>query len=813
MKNEEIQFNFEKINFEEKTKNDKIFLSKKHFKSSNLNYEDFEDGLNVSEIEKYEDDNKFLKRTKNINNNNNNMNIDEDFSEDLDNSNESEMTSRKFSDSIHIDFLNDKTNNNNDKKFKKTKTKEDLNNTPLPLFDCIYCTNEKIVFNNFINNSLSDKYLFLTSIYDMNDLNKLISYQPLIDKNGKNNKLLNIVIKNTEYISQFICQKNNIIYFKSNLFNNLCEQYKAEYQRLIKQKLEEKLVRKKIDFYFKGMNIITKNSVNNKCLFNSTNSLINYYSSLSGIVEPIPQNLIYIKNNCTIASGSNNSINFNSLSLNNNENNKENNNLLDDAVEKIEKKDESANYAEDKDEIMDFLKFDLTRKISKNDIKWDNKYYDIYNPEISSDENEEIVQNNNNHNLVLNNNKFIANNNKYLDNNINKVEIRYNKFQLKNPTFKSNKQTIDKFHDNKSSLEKTIKNHYVVKDSKNNTTIMKDINSNINRSQGLKNLLNQKYGISFIKSFNSSSTIDNSYNINRNSFGSKNKNKIYDNKFKNKKNSIKYNSNHNKIDYNNNSSKNKTNYSIGVSIPSKLNTSFKSNNFKKYNCSNTGAYFKKKNNNIIYDYKLKNKRNRINIHKNSIKASSYFQNKSITYKYNSNANKKKKNRINKYGNISHLNINKSNYYKNKKKEHNKNCKSYNKNSIKKNYIDYNLLDSKENKSLFYNNSNNNCLKDKNIPLKSGFYFTSNKFVKNSNINNNYNNNYNNNNKLHHNKSIIFQNNTNNISNSSSNGKIIFGNQNNSSVFNNNFEKKIIKQYYHINNKNTNKTDFYFKRKK
>ena len=54
------------------------------------------------------------------------------------------------------------------------KEKKILDNTPLPIFNCIYCTDAKIVFNHYINNYLSDNYLFLTSIYDMNCLNKLI---------------------------------------------------------------------------------------------------------------------------------------------------------------------------------------------------------------------------------------------------------------------------------------------------------------------------------------------------------------------------------------------------------------------------------------------------------------------------------------------------------------------------------------------------------------------------------------------------------------------------------------------------------------
>ena len=127
--------------------------------------------------------------------------------------------------------------------------------------------------------------------------------------------------------------------------------------------------------------------MNNKYLFNSTNSLINNFNTLCGLVESVQQNIVNNNIKNVYSSCSNNSINFNSLSLNNNEfgynsNCKENN--LDYIVENIEKKEESLNDVDDKDEIIDFFKFDLVRKISKNDVKWDNKYYNIWNPDISS---------------------------------------------------------------------------------------------------------------------------------------------------------------------------------------------------------------------------------------------------------------------------------------------------------------------------------------------------------------------------------------------------------------------------------------------
>lgn len=96
-----------------------------------------------------------------------------------------------------------------------------------------------------MNKILSDKYLFLTSKYDIDDLTKLILQQPLIDKNDKKEKLLNLIIKNTEYIKEFFPKEKNFFYFKSQVFNNLCDKYNNENQRSFKQKLEDTLVRKK----------------------------------------------------------------------------------------------------------------------------------------------------------------------------------------------------------------------------------------------------------------------------------------------------------------------------------------------------------------------------------------------------------------------------------------------------------------------------------------------------------------------------------------------------------------------------------------
>ena len=87
--------------------------------------------------------------------------------------------------------LEDLNNINNiiTKKRQKLK-KEELNNIPIPIFSCIYCSNEKVSFNHMINKILEQKYFLLTSLYDIKIINKLIS----------NPKIPDLIKKDFEYI-------------------------------------------------------------------------------------------------------------------------------------------------------------------------------------------------------------------------------------------------------------------------------------------------------------------------------------------------------------------------------------------------------------------------------------------------------------------------------------------------------------------------------------------------------------------------------------------------------------------------------------
>ena len=710
MKNEDKNLNSQ-LSFEEENLNlDQISKSKNNLEIKEGFFKGFDIDLNLSNI--INNDNNEIKKENDLENNKylENESIDfENFDKiNITNGNEEESSLHN----IQIDL-------NNKNKNKKIRTKEDLNNTPLPIFDCLYCTNEKIVFQHFINENLSDKYLLQTSIYDINDLDRIISNKRLINKEEKSEKILNLVIKNMEYIKEYISKEKSINYFKSNIFNGLCQKSEFDNHKLFIQKIEDSIVRKKKDFYFKGINKIPKNSINNKCLFNSTNSLINNFNALSGLVEPVPQiNANNIKNNFTIGTCSNNSINFNSLSLNNNEFNyycKDNNNL-DYIVEKIEKNEESVNYVDDKEVFLNFFKFDLSRKITKKDLKWENKYYNVWNPDISSDfDDNDIEENNlnikaNNLNIINKENKEQNTNNQYLMPNkiINKSMgyIKYNIPKKNNLifTFNKNKGKIL----NKSKYLEINKNKSINFNISNNKNNFKNsINNNKSRNRGINtNSKKTKTNMNINKSYQlkkypkfSNKFINNYYNYNNNNLDKQNKNLLSSITYLKNLSSSTYNNNINKsanfvgksrkkINYKiNNEQKNistkslqyisstnndsSTNYSIGISINLKSNSSIKSNGiincFNQKKISNFIIDKNKSHNNLNY----LNKNNPKKTIQNRVKINKLFNNIDIldlnSLRAKSNYNKQKTSRIiSKRKNQNQNAKNNFNIYKNNK---------------------------------------------------------------------------------------------------------------------------------------------------
>ena len=370
------------------------------------------------------------------------------------------------------DYSFDKENNKKNSKEKKIKKKkkikkEELNNIPLPIFSCIFCCNEIVSFRHLSNEIISNKYLFQTSIYDIKQLDFLISGK--INKKIDNDKLLDIILNNFENIKEFINGDKINNFFKSKKFKTRCEYNKLLIKNKFRTKFEEKVNKKKKDFYFKeikGTYKISKNSLNNKCLFN-TNSLINNYSSLAGLIpkeSELIHNLAEKQNNSITSSHLSNinihgNMNKNEIGLIGKDNNKH---YVENIVEKIDKNVES--------DIFDFLgENDLKRKINKKDIEWEDTYYDINNPIIKDDEiNNQLFSEEDNILEIINQreNKNKNNHNKNIYNKHNTIN------NIKSITINSeNKSNIKMsiFNNSKSLASTNTSSNIIMKDKENKT--------------------------------------------------------------------------------------------------------------------------------------------------------------------------------------------------------------------------------------------------------------------------------------------------------------------------------------------------------
>ena len=261
-------------------------------------------------------------------------------------------------------------------KNKKKLTKEDLNNIPLPIFSCIYCSNEKLSFNHFSNEILANNYSLMTSIYDIKELNKIFSNAYLIDKDDKNDKLESIIIQNTEYINKYYTlDEIKKFLIQINDDKKYFEMHQKQYIQKISdilnkikiKKIQNDLkkipsITKKINQYHSFNNNNINNIINNSTITNSTDRLNelhfnnnnkknnpNFNQTISNL--SVSSFINYIDNNCLKE--------------------KENRFKLDDIIEQIEKNSN-----------IEYSGFDLSRKIKREDIDWENGYYNIWSPII-----------------------------------------------------------------------------------------------------------------------------------------------------------------------------------------------------------------------------------------------------------------------------------------------------------------------------------------------------------------------------------------------------------------------------------------------
>lgn len=104
---------------------------------------------------------------------------------DMNNNDNTNQKNLSFSDMSSIDHEEDETLieiqdiSESPSKRKRKLTKEDLETIPLPLFECMYCSNELITFEHLSKQVLSKKYLLLTSIFDMQEIASLMKQSPM----------------------------------------------------------------------------------------------------------------------------------------------------------------------------------------------------------------------------------------------------------------------------------------------------------------------------------------------------------------------------------------------------------------------------------------------------------------------------------------------------------------------------------------------------------------------------------------------------------------------------------------------------------
>ena len=519
-------------------------------------------------------------------------------------------------------FIKENNGNINNKKLSekkyKTKTKikkEELNNIPLPIFSCIYCCNEVISFKHLSNEVISNKYLLQTSIYDIKQLDFLISGK--ISDKVNNDKLLNIILSYNENLKEFLNNAETNNFFNSGKFKTRCEYNKAIITRKFKNKLEEKINKKKKDFYFKevkGTYKISKNSLFNKGLFNS-NSLINNYSSFAGLIpkeSEIIHNLAEKKNNSIASSHLSNinihgNMNKNEIGLIGKDNNKH---YVENIIEKIDKNVES--------DIFDFLGENiLKRKINKKDIDWEETYYDVNNPIIEEDEiaNKKVFdeddvleiintsenKNENNHNKIANNKQSTINNSKHITiNSENKSNMKMSIFNNSKSLASTNTSSniIMKDKDNKT-LSILMNKNKVLNNENNSILSPKHKNIILNNvtkttkkyveSNSFKKIFGNGKSCLDLKNIHKKILFNHTLNINRDfnkSSNNKHRQINLDIKFSNlniKENNIfAYNIDKNKIQCNNSNSNNKNYQKYRLLL----------DNYKKTEISNNNTYEK-----------------------------------------------------------------------------------------------------------------------------------------------------------------------------------------------------------------------------
>ena len=154
--------------------------------------------------------------------------------------NEAKISELKFATSININLTVEKKDIKKDSSPKKAikRKKIDLNTTPIPLFECIYCSNEKIPFKYMSQNIISDKYLYNCSPIEYQNISIIISSFLIYNfaRNYKINSIVNMIVNYTEYLNKSYQKNSSEQYLKA--YSQNIKKNEHKFKPYLKYKLQ-----------------------------------------------------------------------------------------------------------------------------------------------------------------------------------------------------------------------------------------------------------------------------------------------------------------------------------------------------------------------------------------------------------------------------------------------------------------------------------------------------------------------------------------------------------------------------------------------
>lgn len=281
---------------------------------------------------------------------------------------------------------------------KRKRNKDELNTTPLPIFECFHCASEKVSFSIISNNIITDKYLYGCSPFDYFRITEILNSKLLVE-NSINNSNISF-IKN-----KIFSDENNMSFSFRNNFGEIdketkimiktiidnTEYLKAEYKYEVSCHLLKTI---NVDFTpkptlkFIVMLKMNRETKDTHLLFNSI-----YRQNTQELNDFLKKELFSYSQSTT-------KNNLQSRVLANKENTNTEFDINNDSQysEDDVKKESNTHNSFVKEDIegeegdgsfLNFLKFEVPRKIKKEEVKFENNFIEIYD-EFERDNEREI---------------------------------------------------------------------------------------------------------------------------------------------------------------------------------------------------------------------------------------------------------------------------------------------------------------------------------------------------------------------------------------------------------------------------------------